>query len=66
MPKALRRIKESIKHSSPSVLLSLYDLPKDPWEQPVVLHAACEVCSYLVRQFYFDNFECAWFAAQNH
>jgi hypothetical protein len=56
MPKALRGIKEVIKHGNTTVLLFLSHLPKALWELLIFLEAACEVCSYLARQFYFDNF----------
>jgi len=63
---ALRGAKELIKRSRPIIALSLYHLPKDPWELPEVLHELCEDYSYFIRQHYFNSFESVLYAVPKH
>ena len=63
---ALRGAKEIIKRSRPVIALSLYHLPKDPWELPAVLQELCQDYNYFIRQHYFNSFESVLYAVPKH
>jgi FkbM family methyltransferase len=63
---ALRGGKELIKRSRPVIALSLYHLPKDPWELPALLQELCQDYSYFIRQHYFNSFDSVLYAVPDH
>jgi FkbM family methyltransferase len=63
---ALRGSKDIIKRSRPVIALSLYHLPKDPWELPALLQELCQDYSYFIRQHYFNSFDSVLYAIPNH
>jgi FkbM family methyltransferase len=63
---ALRGSKELIKRSRPVIALSLYHLPKDPWELPALLQELCQDYSYFIRQHYFNSFDSVLYAVPDH
>ena len=63
---ALRGAKHLIERSRPVIALSLYHLPKDPWELPAVLQELCQDYSYFIRQHYFNTFESVLYAVPNN
>jgi FkbM family methyltransferase len=63
---ALRGGKDIIKRSRPVIALSLYHLPKDPWELPALLQELCQDYSYFIRQHYFNSFDSVLYAIPNN
>jgi hypothetical protein len=51
---------------SPTVLLSLYDLPKDPWELPALLNELFQDYKYFIRQHYFNSFDDVLYVVPDH
>lgn len=62
---ALRGSKELIERSRPIITLSLYHLPKDPWELPALLNELCQDYTYFIRQHYFNSFDSVLYAIPN-
>ncbi len=63
---ALRGARDLIKRSRPVIALSLYHLPKDPWELPALLQELCQDYRYFIRQHYFNSFESVLYAVPNN
>ena len=63
---ALRGARELIKRNRPVIALSLYHLPKDPWELPTLLQELCEDYRYFIRQHYFNTFDSVLYAVPNN
>lgn len=62
---ALRGARDLIERSRPVIALSLYHLPKDPWELPALLEELCQDYSYFIRQHYFNSFDSVLYAVPN-
>ena len=62
---ALRGASELIKRSRPVIAMSLYHLPKDPWELPALLQEFCQDYRYFIRQHYFNSFDSVLYAVPN-
>jgi FkbM family methyltransferase len=54
---AIRGSKELIQRSRPVIALSLYHLPRDPWELPAILKEVCQDYLYFIRQHRFNTFD---------
>lgn len=63
---ALRGARELIQRNRPVIALSLYHLPKDPWELPTLLQELCEDYRYFIRQHYFNTFDSVLYAVPNN
>jgi hypothetical protein len=63
---ALRGARDLIKRSRPVIALSLYHLPKDPWELPELLQELCQDYRYFIRQHYFNTFDSVLYAVPNN
>ncbi len=59
---ALRGSKALIKRSRPVIALSLYHLPKDPWELSIALNEICQDYRYFIRQHRFNTFDSVLYA----
>jgi len=62
---ALRGGREMIERNRPVIALSLYHLPKDPWELPALLQELCHDYRYFIRQHYFNSFDSVLYAVPN-
>lgn len=63
---ALQGARKLIQRSRPVLALSLYHLPQDLWELPLVLADLCEDYRFHVRQHYFNTFESVLYAVPRH
>jgi FkbM family methyltransferase len=54
---ALKGSKELIQRSRPVIALSLYHLPRDPWELPAILKEICRDYLYFIRQHRLNTFD---------
>lgn len=62
---ALKGAKELIQRSRPVIALSLYHLPKDPWEIPAIMQELCQDYQFFIRQHYCNSFESVLYAVPN-
>lgn len=59
---ALRGARRLIERSRPVLALSLYHLPRDPWELPALLRSMCPDYRFYLRQHCFNSFDSVLYA----
>ncbi|MGV7211215.1 FkbM family methyltransferase [Oxalobacteraceae bacterium A2-2] len=59
---ALRGARQLIERSRPVLAMSLYHLPRDPWELPAQLREMCPGYRYYLRQHYYNSFDSVLYA----
>lgn len=59
---ALRGARALIERSRPVLALSLYHLPRDPWEIPALVRSMCPDYRFYVRQHFANSFDSVFYA----
>lgn len=62
---ALRGARALIARSRPVLALSLYHLPRDPWEIPALVRSMCPDYRFYLRQHFNNSFDCVFYAVPN-
>lgn len=59
---ALRGARALIERSRPVLALSLYHLPRDPWEIPALVRSMCPHYRFYIRQHFSNSFDSVFYA----